>query len=119
MADQINREDTSQLREVKTEDDLIRWDQVLGEIDFLALKILDYIYFKDLLTLHELNKHLSRFDVCSTTVKNRLKDLEDQGLIELVTDSNPLCLVKKLKLEERIKQLILLGYGKFEVKRDG
>jgi len=119
MADQINREDPNRLKKVKTEDELIRWDQILREIDFLALKILDYIYFKDLLTLHELNKHLNRFDVCSTTVKNRLTDLEAQGLIELVTGSNPLCIVKKLKLEERIKQLILLGYGKFEVKRDG
>lgn len=104
---------------IGTEKDLIDWNKLLEEIDFLSLKILDHIYLKDELTLHKLSKELTKFGVCSATVKNRLKYLQEEGLIEVVSGSNPLCLVKRLNLEEEIKKLILLGYGKFEVKRDG
>lgn len=117
MEDQIKSSKSVPNKQPKLDRDLIDWEKILDEIDFLSLKVLDYIYLKDKLTLHGLAEKLTEFGICSTTVKNRLTKLEEWGLIELVCGSNPLCVVKKLRLEDKIKQLIVLGYGKFEVNR--
>lgn len=119
MQNQAKHPKPKQSEKVSSEKNLMDWDELLREIDFLSLKILDHIYLKDQLTLHQLSQSLTKFGVCSATIKNRLVRLENWNLLELVPDSNPLCLVKKLKLEEGIKKLIVLGYGKFEVSRDG
>lgn len=104
-------------REFSPSNDRLNWNKLLRKIDFLSLKVLDHIYLKDELTLHELARSLTTFGVCSTTIKNRLDRLESWNLVEVVTETNPLCLVKKFRFEEGIKKLIVLGYGKFEVKR--
>lgn len=119
MRTQTKDPETKGLERIRSEKDLIDWEELLKTIDFLSLKILDHIYLKDQLTLHKLSRELTRFGVCSATIRNRLADLEDRGLIEVVPDSNPLCLAKKFNLEENVKRLIILGYGKFEVGRDG
>lgn len=119
MENQAKHPEPKQSEKVSPEKNLMDWDELLREIDFLSLKLLDHIYLKDQLTLHKLSQDLTKFGVSTATIKNRLVRLEDWNLIELVTGSNPLCLTKKLKIEERIKKLIILGYGKFEVSRDG
>ena len=85
-----------------------QWEQLVCELHFLDIKILEYVYLRcqGAIYFNALLKSISKFNVKRTAVRNHIAKLEELGLIETIK-SGMLFVNSIPEISENVKKLIL------------
>ena len=96
------------------------WQNLHIQIDLLDAKILEKLYIPDsepqLLCI--LFKKLQKLNYSKETVRNRLYNLRDMGLLQLLDKTNPLVIWPIEDLKGNIKTMLTLYYARLGISQN-
>ena len=96
----------------------IDWESLIYDMDLLSARVLQCFYLphSQALTLRELTPLLNKFKVGRETLRKRIVELNDIGLLEVIPATKPLCVHTYTHIENNVKKLITLVYARHGMK---